>query len=248
MTLLHDQDVAANQDPSAAPDTDTNGGLAAEHNTWIQEAARVCRAAAHGNLEERLTRIDVDGDLAELLHAINHLLDMTDAFVREATTSLEYASLGKFFRRVLPEGMLGSFLRAAESINSATRTMDEKTLQLREAEKKRAALEGEFQSAIEIVTGLQKNSREIGEVMDVITQIAGKTNLLALNASIEAARAGTAGLGFAVVAQEVKKLAEGTAEAAADTRSKIHGSQQSTEDVVHAIERIWQTVKDDGTE
>lgn len=231
----------------AEPQVDSNDADASIQSQWIREAAEVCRAAAHGDLERRLLRIDVTGDLGDLLHAINHLLDMSDAFVRESTASLEYASEGKFFRRVLPEGMLGSFLRAARSINAATHAMDQKTQELRAAEQRRAALEGEFKSALEIVGNLREASKEIGEVTNVIKQIARQINLLALNASIEAARAGEAGLGFAVVAEEVKSLAGDTAGATTDIQKQVETNQAATENVLAAIERIWQTVREENT-
>jgi len=90
---------------------------------WIGEAQRVCEAAAAGDLEARILNIDPDSELAPTLHAINHLLDMTDAFVREASASLSYAREKKFFRRVLPAGLLGSFKNATGTINAATHEM-----------------------------------------------------------------------------------------------------------------------------
>ncbi len=227
-------------EPSNAGDRSTDH---AHVNEWIREAARVCRAAAQGDLESRILRIDADGDLADLLHGINHLLDMTDAFVREATASLEYASQGRFFRRVLLTGMLGTFRRAAKSINTATESMGAQAQRLKEAEAKRSQLETEFQSTMNVVAGLEDASKQIGDVVRVISQVAHRTNLLALNAMIEAARVGEAGRGFTVVANEVKSLAQQTAGATSNIEKQVASIQSVTRDAVQAIERIWQSVR-----
>jgi uncharacterized phage infection (PIP) family protein YhgE len=89
----------------------------------LDEAREVCLAAAAGDLESRIMLIDDASDFAPLLFAINHLLNMTDAYVRESTAAMAYAAEGKFFRRVLPEGMLGSFGHASKQINQTITQM-----------------------------------------------------------------------------------------------------------------------------
>jgi methyl-accepting chemotaxis protein len=89
---------------------------------------------------------------------------------------------------------------------------------------------------------LSEAGQRVGEVVDLINDIAEQTNLLALNATIEAARAGEAGKGFAVVASEVKNLASQTANATDGIRDQINEIQGATQEAVSAIEGISSTI------
>ncbi|MET0539951.1 MAG: methyl-accepting chemotaxis protein [Xanthobacteraceae bacterium] len=97
-----------------------------------------------------------------------------------------------------------------------------------------------------MVRELNEAAGRIGDVVRLITDIAEQTNLLALNATIEAARAGEAGRGFAVVASEVKALAGQTAKATEDIAAQIAGMQKATTRAIEAIGAIERTIREIG--
>ncbi len=96
-------------------------------------------------------------------------------------------------------------------------------------------LSSEMSAAMDEVQALASSSEQIGSVLEVIRAIAEQTNLLALNAAIEAARAGEAGRGFAVVADEVRNLAKRTQDSVEEIRQVIEGLQHGTREVVGSM-------------
>jgi methyl-accepting chemotaxis protein len=100
------------------------------------------------------------------------------------------------------------------------------------------------QNTTDTIAKLGASSQEIGDVVKVITSIAEQTNLLALNATIEAARAGEAGKGFAVVANEVKELAQETAQSTGDIAERVKAIQGDAERAVEAVSQIATIIAD----
>ena len=101
----------------------SNADFDSVEREWIRRAADVCEQAGQGNLEPRILYITGESDLSRLLHGINNLLDLTDAYVRESGACLESAAKGKFFRKIMVRGMLGAFKKAAGLCNAATDEM-----------------------------------------------------------------------------------------------------------------------------
>jgi methyl-accepting chemotaxis protein len=127
---------------------------------------------------------------------------------------------------------------AASAASELTASIGEIGQQLFRAMSVVRAAVGEAHSTDEQISGLADAAQKIGDVVKLISDIAEQTNLLALNATIEAARAGEAGRGFAVVASEVKSLAVQTSKATEEIAAQILAVQESTAAAVDAIRRI----------
>ena len=81
--------------------------------TAIARMTAVCKDIDKGNFEARLVDVSETGDVGELMHSINDMVDRTDAYVRDSAASLEYVARNQYFRRIPEKGMMGSFLNAS---------------------------------------------------------------------------------------------------------------------------------------
>lgn len=163
------------------------------------------------------------------LAAVNEALDVTQKVSAEVDQSVTVAS-----------DVSSSSERVVERTQAGSATVQQAVSQM-------ASIEDTVNHSAQAVMELGERSKEIGQIVDTISNIAGQTNLLALNAAIEAARAGEQGRGFSVVADEVRKLAEQSQEAAMKISSLIVGIQQTTEQAVQAMQAGTNEVKT-GTE
>jgi methyl-accepting chemotaxis protein len=141
--------------------------------------------------------------------------------------------------------------RMAENAEAATQTSVKATqaavkggAAVTETIKGMQRIRATVQSTGKKIKGLGERSLEIGAIIEVINEIATQTNLLALNAAIEAARAGEQGKGFAVVADEVRKLAERAARATKDITGLIKGIQVETSEAVTVMEEGTREVEE----
>jgi methyl-accepting chemotaxis protein len=197
----------------------TNGGAESEISTelslqreWMAKAAQVCEEAAAGNLEARLIHCPQSGDTGRLVHGINHLLDMTDAFLREARASLEHASQGKFYRRVILRGMLGAFRSASETINQDIEAM-QRDAALKESVEQRKALADQFESTVKSVfSALAASAARVNAEVQKLADAAGDSAKVAKaqrengDASISASASSTAGPASAAQKRQLNEV------------------------------------------
>ncbi|MGC1552146.1 MAG: methyl-accepting chemotaxis protein, partial [Bradyrhizobium sp.] len=153
--------------------------------------------------------------------------------VRQRTDALSLRSSEAQSTATIFSQAAGKFADSAESIGS----------QVRDAGKLADEASAAAHDASANVDRLKESSAAIGNVVNLIAQIARQTTLLALNSTIEAARAGTAGRGFAVVASEVKALAVQTQDATEEITKKIDALQRDAAGSVEAVHRISQAIQ-----
>jgi methyl-accepting chemotaxis protein len=189
-------------------------------------------AVCHG-FDEAITGLlkgveDVMGELRQSAQAMSEAARQTEAEAKAANAASQSAGSN-----------VNSVAGATEELVASVGEIGRQTERSSEIAARAAARAGETDKQIQ---GLADAAQKVGDVVKLITDIAEQTNLLALNATIEAARAGEAGRGFAVVASEVKSLASQTAKATDEISSHITGMQGATAESVAAIKEIGATI------
>ncbi|WP_288098388.1 methyl-accepting chemotaxis protein [Pseudomonas sp.] len=202
------------------------------------EAGRLLAAMAKMQDKLRDTLLRISGSATQLASAAEELNSVTDESARGLTqqnNEIEQAATAVNEMTSAVEEVARNAVSTSEASQSATASAGDGRDLVQETVSAIERMSADVQSTATLIGDLANESRDIGKVLDVIRGLADQTNLLALNAAIEAARAGEAGRGFAVVADEVRALAHRTQQSTSEIERMIGSIQSGTE---HAVDSM----------
>lgn len=208
------------------------------HVDGEDEAGRLLLAMSKMQDKLRDTLQQISGSATQLASAAEELNSVTDESARGLTqqnNEIEQAATAVNEMTSAVEEVARNAVSTSEASKNATTSAGDGRDLVQETVSAIERMSADVQSTATLIGDLANESRDIGKVLDVIRGLADQTNLLALNAAIEAARAGEAGRGFAVVADEVRALAHRTQQSTSEIERMIGSIQSGTE---HAVDSM----------
>ena len=210
------------------------------------EATQLLKALVTMQLNLRQTIELISGSATQLASAAEELSAVTEESSRglqQQNNEIEQAATAVNEMTAAVEEVARNAVSTSEASQQSNQTARQGRDRVVETVKSIQGMTQQIQDTTGLVQGLAEQGRDIGKVLDVIRSIAEQTNLLALNAAIEAARAGEAGRGFAVVADEVRALAHRTAQSTTEIEQMVAGIQTRTGDAVQSMSRNTESTR-----
>jgi methyl-accepting chemotaxis protein len=204
------------------------------------EPARLLGALATMQASLRKTIEQIAGSATQLGAAAEELSTVTEEASRglqQQNNEIEQAATAVNEMTAAVEEVARNAVSTSEASSQSTQAAREGRDRVVETVDAIQTMTHDVQNTSLMIEGLAAQGRDIGKVLDVIRAIAEQTNLLALNAAIEAARAGEAGRGFAVVADEVRALAHRTAQSTQEIEKMVAGIQNGTGQAVSSMQQ-----------
>lgn len=193
-------------------------------------------ATMQTHLQETIRGISESSQqLASAAEEMSSVMEQSTRGLQAQNDEIEQAATAVTQMSAAVDEVAGNAVSSAEASKASDEDSKHGHYQISETINSIQNLVDEVLGASTKAEGLAVQAQDISKVLEVIRGIAGQTNLLALNAAIEAARAGEAGRGFAVVADEVRSLAQRTQDSTEEIEQMINGIQQGTQDTVDAL-------------
>jgi twitching motility protein PilJ len=205
---------------------DVTGAIADAINSTIEELRRLVTGINAAATHVTSATAEAQSVSSQLLQAAQKQateIQGTGQSVAEMTVSMHQVSKSASDSASVAKTSLAAAEKGSHAVQNAIRGMNDIREQIQETSKR--------------IKRLGESSQEIGEIVQLISDITEQTNVLALNAAIQAASAGEAGRGFTVVAEEVQRLAERSGEATRHIGAIVKSIQRDTQDAVEAMER-----------
>ncbi len=239
------------------------------HRAFVRRLTETCDAAARGDLEARSAPVPGMADVPELMalhHGLNRVLDVSDAYVREASAALSTAAEGRFHRRLLLTGLRGAFRKGATDINTARGAMQETAGRVTEAQTSRLRLADEFESVVlamseqvatastemsasasSLTRAASAASSEVGTARETIGSLTRSSaeikEIIALIDSV-AAQTRLLALNATIEAARAGEAGKGFAVVASEVKDLADQTGRATERVTAQVEQIRQACED----